>query len=130
MMQRLRELFRPAAAAGRIRRSRIETGRRSDHAARFAAVALVALLLVVRGAPVLLYRRELAGRERGLLALFSATTLPLVVVIAELGKATGRMMPENAATLVGAGILSVLVFPLIALSVRGERPRSALRASA
>jgi hypothetical protein len=32
--------------------------------------------------------------------------------------------------LVGAGILSVLVFPLVALSVRGERPRSALRESA
>jgi hypothetical protein len=43
MMQRLRELFRPAAAVGRIRGSRIETRRRFDHAALFAAVALFAL---------------------------------------------------------------------------------------
>jgi Kef-type K+ transport system membrane component KefB len=78
----------------------------------------VALLLVVRGAPALLYRRELAPAERRLLALFSSTTLPLIVVITEVGKATGRMLPENAAALVGAGILSVLLFPLVALSVR------------
>ncbi|MCW5891181.1 MAG: cation:proton antiporter [bacterium] len=78
----------------------------------------LALLLVVRGLPALLYRRELGARERLVLALFSATSLPLIVVIAELGKATGRMLPENAAALVGAGILSVLIFPLAALSLR------------
>ncbi|MDX2166949.1 MAG: cation:proton antiporter [Deltaproteobacteria bacterium] len=82
----------------------------------------VILLLVVRGLPaLLLYRRDLAARERVLLGLYSATTLPLVVVITELGKATGRMLPENAAALVGAGILSVLLFPLIALTVRGGK---------
>ena len=80
---------------------------------------LLLLLLVVRGAPaLLLYGRELSAREQGLLALFSATTLPLIVVITELGKATGHMQPANAAALVGAGILSVLVFPLIALTLR------------
>jgi Kef-type K+ transport system membrane component KefB len=77
------------------------------------------LLLIVRGLPTLLYRGDLAARERRLLALFSATSLPLIVVITELGKATGRMLPENAAALVGAGILSVLFFPLIGLSTRG-----------
>ena len=61
------------------------------------------------------------------LALFSATTLPLVVVITKLGKATGRMLPENAAALVGAGILSVLIFPLIALSMREQRPSRTAR---
>jgi Kef-type K+ transport system membrane component KefB len=78
----------------------------------------LALLLIVRGAPALLYRRDLPASERRLLALFSATTLPLVVVITEIGRATGRMQPENAAALVGAGILSVLLFPLLALSLR------------
>ncbi len=29
---------------------------------------------------------------------------------------TGRMLPENAAALVGAGMLSVLIFPLIGFS--------------
>jgi Kef-type K+ transport system membrane component KefB len=79
------------------------------------------LLLVVRGVPTFLYRGVLDLRERSLLALFSATSLPLIVVITELGKATGRMLPETAAALVGAGILSVLLFPLLALTLRGDR---------
>lgn len=83
----------------------------------------LALFLVVRSAPVVLYRRDLPARERALLALFSSTTLPLVVVITEIGKATGRMQPDNAAALVGAGILSVLLFPLLALTLRGRGGR-------
>lgn len=79
------------------------------------------LLLVVRGLPTFLYRGVLDADERRLLALFSATSLPLIVVITEVGKATGRMQPANAAALVGAGILSVLLFPLIALALRGDR---------
>lgn len=79
------------------------------------------LLLLVRGAPaVLLYRRVLSAPERRMLALLSATTLPLVVVIAQLGTNAGHMQPENAAALVGAGILSVLLFPLIELSLRSR----------
>lgn len=78
------------------------------------------LLLLVRGLQVLLYRDEIDGRDQLLLALFSATSLPLIVVITEAGKAAGRMAPANAAALVGAGILSVLIFPLIALSRRNR----------
>ncbi|MGH7789789.1 MAG: cation:proton antiporter [Candidatus Binatia bacterium] len=108
----------------------VTSGAQVDLAALFASPSslvrvplFLVLLLVVRGAPVVLYRRDLSPRQLGILALFSATTLPLVVVITELGKATGRMLPENAAALVGAGILSVLIFPLIALSLRArERP--------
>jgi Kef-type K+ transport system membrane component KefB len=78
----------------------------------------LALLLFVRGLPALLYRKELDGGDQRLLALFSATSLPLIVVITEVGKAAGRIQHANAAALVGAGILSVLIFPLIALSLR------------
>lgn len=79
------------------------------------------LLLFVRGAPaLLLYRRVLSAPERRMLALLSATTLPLVVVIAQLGTNAGHMQPENAAALVGAGILSVLLFPLIELWLRSR----------
>jgi hypothetical protein len=42
--------------------------------------------------------------------------LPLVVVITTIGVDSGRMKPANAAALVGAGMLSVLVFPLVALA--------------
>ena len=59
------------------------------------------LFLVVRGLPaLLLYRGDMSRRERIPLALFSATGLPLIVVITQLGVAAGRMRPENAA---GAG---------------------------
>ncbi|HUO70729.1 MAG TPA: cation:proton antiporter [Solirubrobacteraceae bacterium] len=105
----------------------VTSGAQIDLTALFASAGSVArvplflvLLLVIRGGPTLLYRRDLAVRERLRLALFSATTLSLVVVITELGKATGRMRPENAAALVGAGVLSVLFYPLIALSIRKE----------
>ena len=51
---------------------------------------------------------------------FSATGLPLIVVITTIGRTSeGRMLPENAAALVGAGMLSVLLFPVIGL--RGLR---------
>jgi Kef-type K+ transport system membrane component KefB len=107
----------------------VTSGAQLDLTALFASANSLArvplflvLLLVARGAPaLLLYRADLSIRERALLGLYSATTLPLVVVITELGKATHRMMPENAAALVGAGILSVLLFPLIALTVRQRR---------
>jgi len=75
------------------------------------------LFLVVRGIPaLLLYRSALDRAHRIPLALFSATGLPLIVVITGLGVAAGRMRPENAAALVAAGMLSVLLLPMLGLS--------------
>ena len=76
------------------------------------------LLLVVRGLPVVLYRKVLTKRQSLMLAFYSATGLPLIVVITDIGKATGLMQPENAAALVGAGVISVLLYPLLALMLR------------
>jgi Kef-type K+ transport system membrane component KefB len=74
------------------------------------------LMLVARGAPVyLIYRRVLTPPERFPMALLSATGLPLIVVITSIATAEGRMMPTNAAALVAAGMLSVLVFPALAM---------------
>jgi Kef-type K+ transport system membrane component KefB len=87
-----------------------------------AAVArlplLLLMLLIVRGAPVLLCRRDLPRGDLLPLALLSATGLPLIVAITEVGVETGRMRPENAAALVGAGMASVLLFPALALALR------------
>jgi len=83
------------------------------------------LLVVVRGLPALLvYRRNLAVRERVQMMLLTATTLPLLVALSAIGLESGVMLPENAAALVGAGVLSVAVFPLIA--IRLQRPATAL----
>ena len=103
----------------------VTSGAQMDLPALFASAdslarvpLFLALLLLVRGLPALLYRKELDGGDQRLLALFSATSLPLIVVITEVGKAAGRIQHANAAALVGAGILSVLIFPLIGLSLR------------
>jgi Kef-type K+ transport system membrane component KefB len=79
------------------------------------------LFLVVRGAPVLLlYRHAIPSRDRLPLALTSATGLPLIVAVTQIGLSEGRMLPQNAAALVGAGMVSVLVFPMLALQLRGR----------
>jgi Kef-type K+ transport system membrane component KefB len=71
-----------------------------------------ALFLVVRGAPaMLLYRRVLQRRQRAALAFYSATELPLVVAITTIATETGHMKTSTAAGLVGAAMLSTLVFP-------------------
>jgi Kef-type K+ transport system membrane component KefB len=60
------------------------------------------LFLIVRGAPVFLYRKDLAKEERWPFALYSATALPLVVAIAAIGVRTGRLNSDISAALVGA----------------------------
>jgi Kef-type K+ transport system membrane component KefB len=85
-----------------------------------------ALFLVVRGAPaLLLYRSVLDRRDRAALALYSATELPLVVAITTIAVDAGHMRSSTAAGLVGAGMLSTLVFPLAAGWLRGDRLRAA-----
>ena len=84
----------------------------------------LALFLVVRGVPaLLLYRDVLPATERRGLALFSATALPLVVAITTIAVQGGHMTSETAAALVGAAILSTLLYPFAALAVieRGVR---------
>jgi Kef-type K+ transport system membrane component KefB len=76
----------------------------------------LALMLVARGIPVyLLYRGRLEGFERFPMALFSATGLPLIVVITSIALSEHRMLQVNAASLVAAGMLSVLLFPALGL---------------
>ncbi len=79
------------------------------------------LLLLVRGLPALVvYRHEFPIAERLQLMFLSATALPLIVAITEVSMANGTMLAENAAALVGAGALSVAVFPFIALRIRNR----------
>ena len=76
----------------------------------------LSLMVLARGIPVyLLYRSSLTIPERLPMALFSATGLPLIVVITSIALSTGRMLEVNAASLVAAGMLSVMLFPAIGL---------------
>jgi Kef-type K+ transport system membrane component KefB len=76
------------------------------------------LLIAVRGLPAMfLYRRDLPRTQRVQMMLLTATALPLLVALSEIGLSTGEMLPENAAALVGAGVLSVIVLPGLAVAL-------------
>ncbi|HST69212.1 MAG TPA: cation:proton antiporter [Solirubrobacterales bacterium] len=82
-----------------------------------------ALFLIVRGAPaMLLYRGLLSARERAALAFYSATELPLVVAITTIAVEQGHMKSSTAAGLVGAAMLSTLIYPFVGMALRQERP--------
>ncbi|MGB8943731.1 MAG: cation:proton antiporter [Streptomyces sp.] len=86
--------------------------------------AFLLLFLVVRGLPVyFLAPRDLDVRDRRALTLYSATALPLVVAITTIGLADKALTAGEAAALVGAAMVSVLVFPLLALRLRARAPR-------
>jgi len=86
----------------------------------------LAALLLVRGAPAWFYGTHLAPQERLPFALYSSvTSLSLVVVISDIGVRTHSISPHVASALVGAALLSVLLFPTIAASLRSRMPASA-----
>jgi Kef-type K+ transport system membrane component KefB len=77
-------------------------------------------MLIIRLIPAFVYRKVLADQDLVPIALFSSTTLPLVVAITYLGVRTGHMLPENAHALVGAAVLSVAIFPTLAIWLRSK----------
>jgi Kef-type K+ transport system membrane component KefB len=104
------------------------SGMQLDIDALFASVSGVVKLVVffvlfavVRGTPaLLLYRGVLDFSERKALALFSSTQLPLVLAITTLAQETGHMRASTAAALIGAAVLSTLVYPLLGLRLRRQ----------
>src|SRR5262245_57357522 len=87
----------------------------------------LAALLVVRGVPALLYR-PLAERPSQLAAggLLQATSLSIPVVAGQIGVDLGLIRPTTYVALVAAGLLSVVIFPLIALTLLRREPRNAV----
>ncbi len=79
-------------------------------------VFLLALLLA-RGLPALLYRAELGSRRSLVAGLLQATSLPFIVAATMIGLDLDLVTEANAAAFIAAGLLSVLVFPLLALTV-------------
>ncbi len=92
------------------------------------------LFFVVRGVPALvLYRRDLDRRSRWGFAVLQSTALPLLVVLTQIGLETHTMLAVNASAIVAAGMLSVLVFPLVGFPLlsdsRAEEDAGALSAT-
>src|ERR687885_1110697 len=108
----------------------VSTGIKLDVASLFhsgstlARVPLfVVALLVVRGLPALLYR-PLAERPGQLVAggLLQATSLSIPVVAGQICVDLRLIRPTNYVALVAAGLISVIVFPLVSLTLlRGGR---------
>ncbi len=91
------------------------------HALLLLPIFLV-LFLIVRGIPgTLALPVGSTWADRRAMVLFSATALPIIVAVTNIGLKEGDLKPGTATALVGAGMLSVLVFPLVAL---GQRRRS------
>jgi Kef-type K+ transport system membrane component KefB len=75
----------------------------------------LAALLVVRGIPALLYRRALDGRHAAIAGIMQATSLPFIVAATAIGMDLHLIDAAGSAALIGAGLLSVLIFPLTGL---------------
>jgi Kef-type K+ transport system membrane component KefB len=102
----------------------VASGIRFDAQALFSSPAVLArvplflvALLIVRGLPALLYRREIGGRQTAVAALLQATSLPFIVAATQIGLALHLITPENSAAFIAAGLLSVLIFPVLALTL-------------
>jgi Kef-type K+ transport system membrane component KefB len=83
------------------------------------------LMVAVRGLPALVVQHALSWRERGQVALVSATALPVLVALTEIGLRDGTMLRANAAALVGAGVLTVLLLPALAVALDRSAPTAA-----
>ena len=107
----------------------VTSGLNFDLAALFASpstllrvpIFLVALLFV-RGVPALFYRPLVGNRRTIVAGLLQATSLSFIVAATQIGLALGLLTRATASALIAAGLLSVLIFPLVALTIlrRGD----------
>ena len=79
----------------------------------------LAALLAARGLPALLYRHMLDSRRTAAAGLLQATSLSFLVVASQIGLQLGLIGEATAAAFLAAGLLSVLLFPLGALTLLG-----------
>jgi Kef-type K+ transport system membrane component KefB len=102
----------------------VTTGVRFDLAALLASPATVLhvpiflfALLVIRGLPAILYRSRIGTRRVIVAGLLQATSLSFIVTATQIGMELGLLSRANGAALIAAGVLSVVIFPLLALTV-------------
>jgi Sodium/hydrogen exchanger family len=110
----------------------VTSGLRFDLDARFASgstialVPILAALLIVRGQPALVYRSTIGDRQTVVAELLQATSLPFIVAASMIGIELGLLDEATSAALIAAGLFSVLIFPLVALTIlRGMQPSRA-----
>ncbi len=82
-------------------------------------------LLAVRGLPAALYREAIGNRRAAIAGLMQSTSLPFIVAATAIGAELGLVGPAESAALIGAGLLSVLLFPLCGLVLLQRIPKEA-----
>ena len=92
----------------------------TDSPATLAMIPLfLLLLLIIRGLPSLLaVPPNSTWADKRAIILFGATGLPIIVAVTSIGQDEGLISSGTTSALVGAGMLSVLLFPLLALRQR------------
>src|SRR5919199_526441 len=107
----------------------VTSGMQLDVGALFsgwAALALVPVfllaLLLARGLPAALYRPMVGSRGSLAAGLLQATSLPFIVAATGIGMELEILSPAIGAAMVVAGLLSVVMFPLGALTILRGKP--------
>jgi Kef-type K+ transport system membrane component KefB len=102
----------------------VTSGVRFDGHALFASSSALArvpvffvALLLIRGLPALLYRPLIGLRLSIAGGLLQATTLSFPIVASQIGVQLGLLSRATGAGLIAAALVSVLVYPLIALTL-------------
>lgn len=94
----------------------------SDPGTMLMLPVFLILLLVVRGSSTLFTTRGQPAPDRRAVVLLGATGLPIVVAVTDIGVTSGDLPAGTATALVGAGMLSVLLFPLLGLALHRRAP--------
>ena len=102
----------------------VTSGMQLDVRALFSGEAAFALvpvflfaLLLARGLPAILYTPMVGSRASLAAGLLQATSLPFIVAATAIGMELGLLSPATGAAMVVAGLLSVVLFPLGALTL-------------
>ena len=100
----------------------VASGVRFDLAALFAGASTVArvplfllAIYLARGLPALVYTPLLGFRRSALAGIWQSTSLPFIVAATQIGIPLGVVSPANAAGLIAAGLLSVIISPTLGL---------------
>ncbi|MFT4135869.1 cation:proton antiporter [Microbacterium sp.] len=98
----------------------------ADPATLVLVPVFAGVMLLVRGIPGLLVPAPgTTLSDRRTAALFTATTLPLVIAVTQIGADQGLLEESTAAAMVGGAMLTVLFFPLLALLGRHDEAPAA-----
>jgi Kef-type K+ transport system membrane component KefB len=83
----------------------------------------LAALVVARGLPAIVYRRAIGARRAAIAGVLQSTSLPFIVAATAIGAELGLIGAAESAALIGAGLLSVLLFPAGGLVLLRRNPK-------